>query len=229
MALMYYSLWFIVGFLVGGTVVYFLAFKLSSKVKLQDELTRSKRELANAKRALDEYFSNSADLFAQLDRSYRQYARYMSHSANKLSELGQELFEVNEAQRFARHATAVEAEESAEAADDGASDTPRLTRRSGADEIQEAAAPGDTPAAALVKAAPGGEKATDGGAEHEVPEAAPSSGPESGAESAAAAQPQGGEPAAAREELADRDADKDKDKDRDEGQPAADARPELKI
>lgn len=100
MDLMYYSLWFIVGFIVGGFVVYVLVFKLSSKVKLQDELTRSKRELANAKRALDEYFSTSADLFAQLDRSYQQYARYMGSSANKLSDMGHELFEVHQPIRF---------------------------------------------------------------------------------------------------------------------------------
>lgn len=93
MSLMVAMLFFVIGFIAGGIVAYIFAIKLSSKVKMQDELTRTKRELANTRRAIDDFFTSANDLFSVLDKSYTQYTRFMSKSAQKLSSLQVELFE----------------------------------------------------------------------------------------------------------------------------------------
>lgn len=93
MDLMYVLLFFVIGFLAGGIVSYLFAVRLSSKVKLQDELTRAKREIVNNRRSFDDFLNNASDLFAQLDRSYMQYAKYMAKSSRKLSTQSSELFE----------------------------------------------------------------------------------------------------------------------------------------
>lgn len=93
MSLMVAMLFFVIGFIAGGIVTYIFVIKLSSKVKIQDELTRTKRELANTRRAIDDFFTSSNDLFSVLDKSYAQYTRFMAKSAQKLSSLQVELFE----------------------------------------------------------------------------------------------------------------------------------------
>ncbi len=86
------ALIFVVGFVLGTVFSYFGVFNIFPNHKVKDELTRSKRELANARRALDEFFKTSADLFAQLDKNYKNYAFYMKEAAEKLSSEGGDAF-----------------------------------------------------------------------------------------------------------------------------------------
>lgn len=86
------ALIFVVGFVLGTVFSYFGVFNIFPNHKVKDELTRSKRELANARRALDEFFKTSADLFAQLDKNYKNYAYYMKEAAEKLSSEGGDAF-----------------------------------------------------------------------------------------------------------------------------------------
>lgn len=106
MNLMYISLSVIVGFVLGVVVAFIVITKFSSKHKIQDELTRSKRELANAKRLLDEFFVNSSELFSQVTKSYVSYASFMADAAQKLSPDNQDLFnlDLKEAQKVAKGA-----------------------------------------------------------------------------------------------------------------------------
>lgn len=82
---MYIALAFIVGFIVGGLFCFFGIPKLFPNHRMQDELTRTKRELYSARRALDEFFKNSEDLFSVLDKHYHNYAEYMHNAAARLS------------------------------------------------------------------------------------------------------------------------------------------------
>lgn len=106
MNLMYISLSVIVGFVLGVVVAFIVITRFSSKHKIQDELTRSKRELANAKRLLDEFFVNSSELFSQVTKSYVSYASFMANAAAKLSPDNQDLFnlDLKEAQKLAKGA-----------------------------------------------------------------------------------------------------------------------------
>ncbi len=85
MDLMHISLSLVVGFLAGGIVTYLFVTRFSSKHKIQDELTRYKRDLATAHRRLEEFFSGSDEKFNQLTKSYIDFARYMSDACRGLS------------------------------------------------------------------------------------------------------------------------------------------------
>ncbi len=95
MDLMYISLSLIIGFVLGIAVAYVVVTKFSSKHKIQDELTRSRREMANSKRMLDEFLVNSSGLFAQLAKSFVAYAHYMEKSVGKLSPDAVDLYSVD--------------------------------------------------------------------------------------------------------------------------------------
>lgn len=85
---MYYmtiALIFLIGFFAGGVCCYFAQGRLFPSRRVQDELTRTKRELASARRVLDEFFRTSGALFGQLDKSYRAYSSFMKEAATKLS------------------------------------------------------------------------------------------------------------------------------------------------
>ena len=83
---------FIIGFFAGTLCYSFGIVKIFSNHRMQDELTRTKRELASAKRVLDEFFKTSGQLFGQLDKSYRTYAKFMNEAAGKLSSSDGSLF-----------------------------------------------------------------------------------------------------------------------------------------
>lgn len=92
MLYMFVVLAFIVGFFIGA-LCYSLGFlKIFPNHKVMDELTRTKRELASAKRILDEFFKTSGHLFGELDKSYREYAKFMNGAASKLSSSDGSLF-----------------------------------------------------------------------------------------------------------------------------------------
>ena len=92
MLYMFIVLAFIIGFFIGA-LCYSLGFlKIFPNHKVMDELTRTKRELASAKRVLDEFFKTSGQLFGDLDKSYREYAKFMNEAASKLSTQDGSLF-----------------------------------------------------------------------------------------------------------------------------------------
>ena len=92
MLYMFIVLAFIIGFFIGA-LCYSLGFlKIFHYHKVMDELTRTKRELASAKRVLDEFFKTSGQLFGDLDKSYREYAKFMNEAASKLSTQDGSLF-----------------------------------------------------------------------------------------------------------------------------------------
>lgn len=92
MLYMFIVLAFIIGFFIGA-LCYSLGFlKIFPNHKVMDELTRTKRELASAKRILDEFFKTSGHLFSELDKSYRDYAKFMNEAASKLSSSDGSLF-----------------------------------------------------------------------------------------------------------------------------------------
>lgn len=76
---------FIVGFFIGALCFSFGLLKIFPNHRIQDELTRTKRELASARRVLEEFFKTSNQLFGQLDKSYRDYAAFMREASSKLS------------------------------------------------------------------------------------------------------------------------------------------------
>ncbi|MDD6319150.1 MAG: DUF1043 family protein [Succinatimonas hippei] len=85
---MYYmtiALIFLIGFFAGGVCCYFAQGRLFPSRRVQDELTRTRRELASARRVLDEFFRTSGALFGQLDKSYHAYSSFMKEAATKLS------------------------------------------------------------------------------------------------------------------------------------------------
>lgn len=94
MNLMYISLSLTVGFVIGAIIAYVFVTRFSSKHKIQDELLRSKRELANAKRQLDEFFVGGDELFSQLTKAYSTYARYMEEAAKRLSPDNSDLYRI---------------------------------------------------------------------------------------------------------------------------------------
>ncbi len=96
MSYMLIALAFIVGVLLGGLFTWFGLSKLFPSHRIQDELTRSKRELASARRAMDDFFKNSGDLFSQLDKQYRHYAAFMSQAADKMTSNGSDYFMAGE-------------------------------------------------------------------------------------------------------------------------------------
>lgn len=76
---------FIVGFFIGALCFSFGLLKIFPNHRIQDELTRTKRELAAARRVLEEFFKTSNQLFGQLDKSYRDYAAFMREASAKIS------------------------------------------------------------------------------------------------------------------------------------------------
>lgn len=94
MNLIHVSLAFIVGFLLGGMVCYFAYGKLFSKHQLQDELTSTRRELANSKRALNDFFVNADSQFVLLDKNFRQFASMMAEAASRLNQ-SPDLFDIS--------------------------------------------------------------------------------------------------------------------------------------
>jgi uncharacterized membrane-anchored protein YhcB (DUF1043 family) len=92
MQYMIIALAFLAGIAVGGIGCYFGQGKLFPSRRIQDELTRTRRELATARRILDEFFRTSGALFGQLDKSYRAYASFMNEAAGKLSSQDGRLF-----------------------------------------------------------------------------------------------------------------------------------------
>ncbi|MDY6321537.1 MAG: DUF1043 family protein [Succinivibrio sp.] len=85
MLYMLIALAFIVGFFLGGLAFSLGLGKIFPSHRVQDELTRTKRELASARRILDEFFHTSGELYSQLDKSYRAYSAFMKEAASKLS------------------------------------------------------------------------------------------------------------------------------------------------
>ncbi|MBO8414886.1 MAG: DUF1043 family protein, partial [Proteobacteria bacterium] len=116
MNLMHVSLAFTIGFLLGGLACYIAYSKLFSKHHLQDELTNTRRELANSKRALNDFFVNADSLFVLLDKNYRQFAALMAEAASRLNQ-SPDLFELNRdnVQRPKAAAAKTEEEQAADA------------------------------------------------------------------------------------------------------------------
>lgn len=83
---------FIVGFFLGAGSYAMGLVKFLPNHRMQDELTRTKRELAASKRVLDEVFKTSSELFSELDKSYHAYAKFMNDAASKLSSTDGSLF-----------------------------------------------------------------------------------------------------------------------------------------
>ncbi len=73
----------IIGIFIGFTICY-ITFRNSDKGRLEDELTRTKRELANQKRMLLDFFSSANALFEQLESSYSAYAHHMNEQSRKI-------------------------------------------------------------------------------------------------------------------------------------------------
>lgn len=87
-----YMLPFLAGVVVGVILCYITVTKIFKGHRMQDELLKSRRDLANAQRSIDEFLKTSSDLFAQLDVSYRRYADFMHNASEKMSTVGNELF-----------------------------------------------------------------------------------------------------------------------------------------
>ncbi len=87
-----YMLPFLAGVVVGVILCYITVTKIFKGHRMQDELLKSRRDLANAQRSVDEFLKTSSDLFAQLDVSYRRYADFMHNASEKMSTVGNELF-----------------------------------------------------------------------------------------------------------------------------------------
>ena len=87
-----YSLYFIAGLIAGVALCYVTITKFLKGHRLQDELLKSRRDLANAQRSIDEFLKTSSDLFSQLDNSYHRYADFMHSASEKMGTVGNELF-----------------------------------------------------------------------------------------------------------------------------------------
>ncbi|MCR5536283.1 MAG: DUF1043 family protein [Succinivibrio sp.] len=98
----YFVLAFVSGVIVGSLFCFFGFPKLMPNHRMQDELTRSKRELATAQRALEEYLLKSTTLFSELDKQYLQYAKFMQEAAERIK---------NQEGTFLLHSAELEAEE----------------------------------------------------------------------------------------------------------------------
>lgn len=73
----------VIGIFVGFCLCY-LTMKRKSTSKLEDELTKNKRELAHQRRILTEFFSGANALYEQLDISYHAYTKYMADQTKKI-------------------------------------------------------------------------------------------------------------------------------------------------
>jgi uncharacterized membrane-anchored protein YhcB (DUF1043 family) len=74
----------IVGTIIGFSLAYF-TFRNKDKGRLEDQLTRTRRDLANQKRMLTDFFNSSNALFEQLENSYQAYAHHMSEQSKKIA------------------------------------------------------------------------------------------------------------------------------------------------
>ncbi len=73
----------VIGLIVGYSLSYFSTRK-RDKSRLEDELTRAKRDLASHKRVINDFFLGGNALFEQMENSYRAYSRYMSEQSRKI-------------------------------------------------------------------------------------------------------------------------------------------------
>ena len=73
----------IIGIVVGYLINHFSS-RNRDKSRLEDELTRLKRELVSHKRVINDFFLGSNALFEQMENSYQAYARYMSEQSRKI-------------------------------------------------------------------------------------------------------------------------------------------------
>ena len=87
-----YSLYFIAGLIAGVALCYVTITRFLKSHRMQDELLKSRRDLANAQRSIDEFLKTSSDLFSQLDNSYHRYAEFMHGASEKMSTVGNKLF-----------------------------------------------------------------------------------------------------------------------------------------
>lgn len=83
MSMMLISLAFIIGFIVGGLIVFLAMLKFSSKHKLLDEMTQIKRANANKDRMIVEFFERAEEQFSLLNKVYLNYAKFMQNNANR--------------------------------------------------------------------------------------------------------------------------------------------------
>ena len=83
MSIMLISLAFIIGFIVGGLIVFLAMLKFSSKHKLLDEMTQIKRANANKDRMVVEFFERAEEQFSILNKVYLNYAKFMQNNANR--------------------------------------------------------------------------------------------------------------------------------------------------
>src|SRR5574344_728900 len=70
----------IVGVIVGFGLSYITS-RHKDKGRLEDELTKARRELASQKRVLNDFFSSSNALFEQLESSYQIYAHHIGEQS----------------------------------------------------------------------------------------------------------------------------------------------------
>jgi uncharacterized membrane-anchored protein YhcB (DUF1043 family) len=73
----------IVGVIVGFGLSYITS-RHKDKGRLEDELTKARRELASQKRVLNDFFSSSNALFEQLESSYQIYAHHIGEQSKKI-------------------------------------------------------------------------------------------------------------------------------------------------
>lgn len=73
----------IVGIIVGFGLSYITS-RGKDKSRLEDELTKTRRDLANQKRMLNDFFSSSNTLFEQLENSYQAYSHHMGEQSKKI-------------------------------------------------------------------------------------------------------------------------------------------------
>lgn len=81
--LLYYIFATLGGMILGVILCYF-TIKKPDTGRLQDELTKARRELATQKRMLNDFFNSSNALFEQLESSYKSYANHMSEQSKKI-------------------------------------------------------------------------------------------------------------------------------------------------
>ena len=80
---LYLGLTFCIGALIGYLLCFFTN-RNKDKSRMEDELTRAKRELYNQKRMLADFFNTSNTLFEQLENSYQAYSSHMNEHARKM-------------------------------------------------------------------------------------------------------------------------------------------------
>ena len=80
---LYLGLTFFIGALIGYLLCFF-SNRNKDKSRMEDELTKAKRELYTQKRMLADFFNTSNTLFEQLESSYQAYSSHMNEHARKM-------------------------------------------------------------------------------------------------------------------------------------------------